>query len=51
MAIIIILSVIFMLGLAFGGKEKPSNLPPFTKEEAERYYYTEIKGEKNNGRV
>ena len=37
MGVIIILLIILVLGLAFGGKEKPSNLPSFTKYEAEQY--------------
>lgn len=46
MAVIVILGIILVFGLAFGGKEKPSNLPSFTKEEAERYYYTELRHRK-----
>jgi hypothetical protein len=43
MGVIIILSIILVFGLAFDEKEKPSNLPSFTKQEAEQYYYNEIK--------
>lgn len=43
MGVIIILSIILVFGLAFDEKDKPSNLPSFTKYEAEQYYYNEIK--------
>ena len=43
MGVIIILSIILVVGLALGGKEKSSSLPSFTKYEAEQYYYNELK--------
>ena len=27
----------------FGGEDDPSKLPPFTQEEAEEYYYNQLK--------
>ncbi len=36
--IFVILAIIFCIGLAFGGKDKPSKLPSLTKHEAEQYY-------------
>jgi hypothetical protein len=41
--ILIIAILIFAIGLAFGGKEEPTDLPPFTKEEAEKYYNENFK--------
>lgn len=38
MGLIIFLAIFYLLGCIFEEKDKPSKLPPFTKEEAERYY-------------
>ena len=43
MIVIIALIVIYFVGSLFEKKEGPSNLPPFTKEEAEQYYNDDFK--------
>jgi hypothetical protein len=43
MIVLIILRITLLLGLIFEKKEKQSDLPSFTKEEAERYYNTHFK--------
>jgi hypothetical protein len=48
MEVILIITAIYIIGSFFEKSDyermkEAEKLPPFTKEEAERYYYTELK--------
>ena len=41
--IVAIITTIYIIGSLFEKKEGPSDLPPFTKKEAEQYYNDNFK--------
>jgi hypothetical protein len=38
MELFILIAILFVISLAFSAKDKPSDLPPFTEEDAKMYY-------------